>query len=301
MQKRVKTTLLWNGTDFGWPGSDSLIIDLLSNAQRYMRAITTFVDVRKITTKDELNAHFSDVTKQFIEYMRWSSGAVLDPQRVSGIKIKLDSARGLPKFSLKYQKNEYVTVVYVFRISNKYGIPIAKILRGLNQSYKLLGKSIQKQEEVANDAQSTKLTGEKDVTFQTAPMSEADHLAFISGCYAQVDIAPIPEKVDVAIFVNIETAKKVLLATQRDVYFVVPANGRWNNILHYKYSTADKCLTRLLLEYKEDVLQQTPEPKHGSAADATALNECKPGIVIKAKIDDSVGGLLSDSFKRLST
>lgn len=129
MQKRVKTTLLWNGTDFGWAGSDSLIIDLLSNAQRYMRAITTFTDVRKIPTKDELNAHFSDVTKQFIEYMRWAYGAVLDPQRVSGIKIKLDSVRGLPKFSLKYQKSESVTVVYVFRISNKYGGPIATLLK----------------------------------------------------------------------------------------------------------------------------------------------------------------------------
>ena len=56
-----------------------------------------------------------------------------------------------------------------------------------------------------------------------------------------------------------------------------------------------------LREHKEDVLQQTPVLKHGSAADATALDECKPDISIKAKIDDSIGGLLSDSFKRLST
>lgn len=257
MQKHMKVKLVWNGSDFGFPGSDDLIIDLLSNAQRYIRAITTFVDVRKIPTAEELNLLFADVVKQFIEFMHWVNGEVVLPEQVSEIKIKLDTTRGLPKFSLKYQKNDFVAIIYDFRISNKYGIPTAKVLRRLNQSYKLLGKSVQKQEEVANDTQSTKLSGQKDVTFQIAPMSEADHLAFISGCYAQVDIAPIPVKVDVAIFVNIETAKKVLLATQRDVYFVVQTNGRWNCLLNYKYSAADKCLTQLLRETREDNQQQT--------------------------------------------
>lgn len=189
MQKHVKVKLIWNGSDFGFPGSDDLIIDLLSNAQRYIRAITTFVDVRKIPTPEELNLLFADVVKQFIEYMHWVNGEVVLPEQVSDIKIKLDSARGLPKFSLKYQKNESVTVVYVFRISNKYGGPIAKLR---------------------------------------------------------------------------------------------------------------KKLSKPLREYKEDYPQQAPKPKHGTATETPAVDECKPGIVIRGKIDDAVSDLLSKSFERIS-
>ena len=186
----MKATLVWNGKDFGFAGSEELVPSIAIGFRRYASLITGPSVLWRMPTKKERDDCFKGVIDQLINYIAANGINIIAPAEVTCFKISMSTKTGLPKFSFVAQGGWISQEVCEFKIKDGKGDLLPALLREMN-------------------------------------------------------IKP--------------------------------------------------------RECKEDVLQQTPVPKHGSAADATMLDERKPDISIKAKIDDSIGSLLSDSFKRLST